>query len=117
VNQVFQKFKVNHPASNISSGIIIRNYLGQDVFGVTNKTLGVHMPDMVSGQIYEIDIVVDMHLAAGDYFLQVANAGEDGTQYDCRIDVINFKVIDTPYLFTTSIVNLSPVFKFKLIKN
>ena len=114
--RIVQKFKVNHPVSNISSGIIIRNYLGQDVFGVTNKTLGVHMPDMVSGQIYEIDIVVDMHLAAGDYFLQVANAGEDGTQYDCRIDVINFKVIDTPYLFTTSIVNLSPVFKFKLIK-
>lgn len=110
--RITQMFLVNCDVSGLSSGFMIRNRLGLDIFGVTNKTMNVPLPSMTSGETYEISFAVDMHLAAGDYFLQIANAGEDGIQYDCWISALHFKVINTPCLFTTSIVNLNPRIEF-----
>lgn len=112
--RIIQMFLVNTDVSGLSSGFIIRNRLGLDIFGVTNKTMNVLFPSMARGEEYEISFTVDMHLAAGDYFLQIANAGEGGVQYDCWISALHFKVINTPCLFTTSIVNLSPRIDFSL---
>lgn len=112
--RITQVFLVNSDVSGLSSGFIIRNRLGLDIFGVTNKTMNVFFPSMTRGEEYEISFAVDMHLAAGDYFLQIANAGEDGIQYDCWISALHFKVINTPCLFTTSIVNLNPRIDFSL---
>ena len=112
--RITQMFLVNTDVSGLSSGFIIRNRLGLDIFGVTNKTMNVLFPSMTRGEKYEISFTVDMHLAAGDYFLQIANAGEGGVQYDCWISALHFKVINTPCLFTTSIVNLSPRIDFSL---
>lgn len=112
--RITQTFLVNVDVGGLSSGFIIRNRLGLDIFGVTNKTMNVLFPNMARGEEYEISFTVDMHLAAGDYFLQIANAGEGGVQYDCWINALHFKVIDTPCLFTTSIVNLNPRIEFSL---
>lgn len=113
---ITQIILVNSDVCGLSSGLIIRDRLGLDIFGVTNKTMNVDFPSMTRGEKYEISFVVDMHLAAGDYFLQIANAGEDGVQYDCWMSALHFKVIDTPLLFTTSIVNLNPRIGFSLSK-
>lgn len=110
--RISQKFLVNCDVSGLSSGFMIRNRLGLDIFGVTNKTMNIALPSMTSGETYEITFAVDMHLSAGDYFLQIANAGEDGIQYDCWISALHFKVVNTPCLFTTSIVNLNPRIEF-----
>ena len=79
-----------------------------DLFGVTNKSLKIELPALVKNKSYEITFLLDVHLGAGDYFLQMANAGEDGVQYDCWIEAMHFKVVNTPSLFTTSVVNLNP---------
>ncbi len=115
--RITQTVVAHFPVIDLSSGFIIRNKRGVDLFGITNKTAGVEIPRIEAGQILEISIEIDAWLAAGDYFLQVANADESGIQYDCRIDALHFVVINTPTLFTTSIVNLNPKLRFDLIKN
>lgn len=100
--------------NDLASGFIIRNKRGVDLFGITNKTANVKTPELTTGEVLEITIEVDAWLAAGDYFLQAANAGGDGIQYDCRIDAIHFTVINTPALFSTSIVNLNPTLRFSM---
>lgn len=115
--RITQTVVAHFPVIDLASGFIIRNKRGVDLFGITNKTAGVEIPRIEAGQIFEISIEFDAWLAAGDYFLQAANAGENGIQYDCRIDALHFVVINTPTLFTTSIVNLNPKLRFDLIKN
>lgn len=114
---ITQTIVAHFPVIDLASGFIIRNKRGVDIFGVTNKTANVVIPRIEAGQIFEVSIEIDAWLAAGDYFLQAANAGDDGIQYDCRIDVLHFVVINTPILFTTSIVNLSPKLRFDLIND
>ncbi|MDH5738884.1 MAG: ABC transporter ATP-binding protein [Nitrospira sp.] len=115
--RISQTVVAHFPVSDLSSGFIIRNKRGVDLFGITNKTAGVEIPRIEAGQTCEISVEFDAWLAAGDYFLQAANAGENGVQYDCRIDALHFVVINTPTLFTTSIVNLNPKLCFELMKN
>lgn len=115
--RITQTVVAHVPVSDLASGFIIRDKRGVDLFGVTNRTAGVEIPRIEAGQIFEVCIEVDAWLAAGDYFLQAANAGENGVQYDCRIDALHFVVINTPTLFTTSIVNLNPKLRFDFIKD
>ena len=100
---------------DLSSGIMIRNRLGIELYGVTTRSSGVVIPDLRAGQMFELEIAVQTWLAAGDYFLQVAAAGPDGVQYDCRVDAYHFTVIDTPHLFTTSVVNLNQKLGVRLL--
>jgi lipopolysaccharide transport system ATP-binding protein len=115
--RITQTILAHFPVTDLASGFIIRNKRGVDLFGITNKTAGIEIPRIEAGQVFEIGVEIDAWLAAGDYFLQAANAGENGVQYDCRIDALHFVVINTPTLFTTSIVNLNPKLCFELIKN
>lgn len=115
--RISQTVVAHFPVVDLASGFIIRNKRGVDLFGMTNKTAGVEIPRIEAGQAFEISIIFDAWLAAGDYFLQAANAGENGVQYDCRIDALHFVVINTPTLFTTSIVNLNPKLSFELMNN
>ncbi|CUS36088.1 ABC transporter ATP-binding protein [Candidatus Nitrospira nitrificans] len=115
--RITQTVVAHFPVVDLSSGFIIRNTKGVDIFGVTNKTAAVEIPRIEAGQIFEVSIEIDAWLAAGDYFLQAANAGADGAQCDCRIDALHFVVINTPTLFTTSIVNLNPKLRFGVMKN
>ncbi len=56
---------------------------------------------------------LSMWLAAGEYFLTVGAARVDGMQYDLRNDALQFSVVGTPQLFTTSMVNLEPRFSIE----
>lgn len=106
--KIVQRVMANVDVKGLASGFIIRDKRGVDIFGCTNKTANAATPDLVAGDIFQLSIEIDAWLAAGDYFLQAANAGEDGVQYDCQIDAVHFTVINTPSLFTTSVVNLNP---------
>lgn len=112
---ITQRIIAHDEVFELSSGIMLRNRHGIELFGFTNKTAGVVIPDLKPGQVVDVTIAVTMWLSAGDYFLQVANAGPDGTQYDCRIDTLHFTVLGTPQLFTTSLVNLTPELSFRLV--
>lgn len=48
--RITQVFLVNSDVSGLSSGFIIRNRLGLDIFGVTNKTMNVFFPSMTRGE-------------------------------------------------------------------
>mgnify|MGYP006268718469 CR=1 FL=1 len=115
--RIVQEVIVNADVNEIRSGFIIRDKRGVDIFGITNKTANRPIPKLSSGEVFELSIEIDAWLAAGDYFLQAANADESGVQYDCRIDALHFKVIDTPVLFESSIVNLNPKLHFRLLSN
>jgi lipopolysaccharide transport system ATP-binding protein len=103
-----QQVLVRSAIEGLSSGFIVRNHRGVDLFGITNESSGVPSGGLSVGNVVTLDVEIEAWLAAGDYFLQAANAGVDGTQYDCHLDAIHFTVIGTPSLFTTSIVNLNP---------
>ena len=59
---------------------------------------------------------LDMHMAAGLYFLTVGLAEEDGTKLDMWFDALAFRVLATPALYTASAVNLYPRFAFSLVE-
>ena len=108
---ITQRVIANADVFDLASGLMIRNRHGIELFGFTNKTGGVAIHELKAGQVIDVTVSVQMWLAAGDYFIQAANAGPDGIQYDCRIDALHFTVIGTPELFTTSIVNLQPAIR------
>jgi len=113
--RIVQRVIAHTEVHDLSSGIVIRNRHGIELYGVTTKSSGILIPDLQSGQRFEFTITIDMWLAAGDYFLQVAHAGPDGVQYDCRVDAYHFTVIDTPHLFTSSVVNLNQRLSIQLL--
>jgi lipopolysaccharide transport system ATP-binding protein len=108
--RIKQRIRVNEDLDYLSTGFVIRTTKSMDIFGVSNKSAGqnVHM-HLRRGQVLDIVLDVDLWLSAGDYILLVANAGEDGVQYDCVQSAMQFSVIGTPAIFTTSVVNLCPV--------
>ncbi len=115
--QIVQLVIANADIKGLSSGFVIRDKRGVDIFGCTNKTANVLIPHLLAGDAFQLSVKIDTWLAAGDYFLQAANAGEDGIQYDCQIDAVHFKVVNTPLIFESSIVNLNPKVEVNLLKN
>jgi lipopolysaccharide transport system ATP-binding protein len=106
--RITQRVRANADVDDLATGFMIRNARGTDLFGVTNKTAGVATPPLKKGDVIDVSITVTAWLAAGDYFLQAANGGPGGIQYDCYIDAVHFTVLGTPELFTTSVINLRP---------
>jgi hypothetical protein len=93
---------------SLSVGFLIRNPRGIDLFGVSNTSVSGPAGFQEKGKVIRVKAELSMSLAAGDYFLTVAAARIDGMQYDLRNDALQFSVVGTPQLFTTSIVNLEP---------
>jgi hypothetical protein len=89
---------------------------GVDLFGITNTTLGAPLGLQEKGKVLLVKIDLHMWLAAGDYFLTVGAARSDGMQYDLRNEALQFTVVGTPQLFTTSIVNLEPGFSIEEVR-
>jgi len=109
--KIKQRIRVNEDVTYLSTGFIIRTVKSVDIFGVTNKSSGHDCwMDLKNGQVIDVVVEIDAWLAAGDYILHAANAGEDGVQYDCIQSALHFTVIGTPKLFSSSIVNLTPDF-------
>jgi len=106
----FQRILFHEDVTVVSSGYVIRNAKGVDLFGITNFTAGKPLGFQAKGTVIETRADVVMWLAAGDYFLTVGVARPDGPQYDLRNDALHFTVTGTPGLFTTSLVNLDARF-------
>jgi len=104
----FQRILFREDVPPISVGYLIRNVKGVDLFGVTNLTQGTPLPGQAIGSVLEVRLDVRMWLASGDYFVTFGVARIDGLQYDSRNDALHFSVVETPGLFSTSVVNLQP---------
>ncbi len=107
---IFQHVLFHEEVPSLSSGFLVRNAKGVDLFGISNLTVGMPLSPPPPGEVLETRLDVTMWLAAGDYFLTFGAARIDGPQYDLRNDALQFTVIGTPELFTTSLVNLAPRF-------
>lgn len=114
--RIKQRVRVNEDVDYLSTGFIIKTPKSIDIFGVTNQSSNQStFLNLKQGQIIDIWIDIDLWLAAGEYILHVANAGEDGVQYDCIASALQFTVLGTPQLFTSSLVNLCPDFSIKVL--
>ncbi len=114
---IAQIVKAHSRITGLSSGFIIRNAKGLEIFGITNSTAKVTIPDLRVGDEIKISINCEMWLAAGEYFLQAANSDHLGMQYDCLFDAIHFIVVGTNALFANSLVNLNPEFLVQNLKD
>ena len=103
---IFFYIRFLEDVSSLSTGCVIRNVRGIDLFGITNTTIGAPLGFQEKGKVLKVKVDLRMWLAAGDYFLTVGAARSDGMQYDLRNDALHFTVVGTPQLFTTSVVNL-----------
>lgn len=103
----FLQARFHEDIETVSTGFLIRNVRGVDLYGITNSTLGLHIPAQKKGAVLEVLLDVTMWLAAGEYFTTFGIAREDGFQYDLWNDALHFKVIGPYGVFTTSVVNLS----------
>lgn len=111
-----QRIRVNEDIPYLATGFIVRTAKSLDIFGVTNKSIGMDpFIALRAGQVVEVSIEIHAWLGAGDYILHVANAGEDGVQYDCIPSALQFTVISTDHIFSCSIVNLMPKFNIDLV--
>lgn len=89
-------------------GLLVRSPKGIDLFGIDTATdprinLNASMP----GTIY-VWLEGLMHLAQGDYFLTAGLAHRNGEKIDLLYDAIQFRVVGTERLYTTSLVNFNP---------
>ncbi|HXS75137.1 MAG TPA: ABC transporter ATP-binding protein [Terracidiphilus sp.] len=112
---VFFYIRFHEEVPSLSTGCLIRNVRGIDLFGITNTTLGAPLGLQEKGKVLLVKVPLQMWLAAGDYFLTVGAARSDGMQYDLRNDALQFTVLGTPQLFTTSIVNLDARFSIEQV--
>ena len=103
----FLQARIHENVETVSTGFLIRNIRGVDLYGITNSTLGLDIPAQKKGAVLEVLLDVTMWLAAGEYFTTFGIAREDGFQYDLWNDALHFKVIGPYGVFTTSVVNLS----------
>jgi ABC-type polysaccharide/polyol phosphate transport system ATPase subunit len=94
------------------AGFLVRSTKGVDLFGTdtTRAESVTGLPLAQPGDIAEVGVDLTMWLAPGDYFMSFTVARSDGLKLDCRFDALQFQVIGAPSLYTTSVVNLSPVF-------
>ena len=98
--------------ADLCAGFLIRSTQGVDLFG-TDTCLSegaTELPLAQPGDIAEVTVDLAMWLAPGEYFMTFAVARSDGAKFDCRFDALQFQVIGGSRLYTTSVVNLCPVF-------
>jgi lipopolysaccharide transport system ATP-binding protein len=105
------------PVGSLVMGMHIRDRRGVELFGCDTLTAGHKgaVPLPAPGGSVEFTLDLDMHMAAGLYFLTVGLAEEDGTKLDMWFDALAFRVLATPALYTASAVNLYPRFGFALV--
>lgn len=94
-----------------TSGFVIRNIKGVDVFGTSSLVQKLPTVTAKRGALVEAVCDVTMWLTNGVYFLSVAVADPYATsdvQYDQIYDAFQFEIRMKEGLFTTSLVNLDP---------
>jgi lipopolysaccharide transport system ATP-binding protein len=59
------------PHENLSLGFMIRNRLGQDLFGVNTAQIGAELPTNTLG-LLQVDYPITLNFGAGEYLLFIA---------------------------------------------
>lgn len=98
---------------NPSLGLVIRTVRGNEVFGITNLSLGKKLPMLSKGSVLHLKVGLRMWLAEGEYFITFGVAKGHGDKCDFIEAGIHFKVLGPPGLFTQSLVNLEPDFQIE----
>ena len=97
---------------DLSVGFAIKDCRGSVLWGVTNITQKYPPYQARSGETLTIVADCMMWLANGDYFVTLGAAHlNGGDKIDFVEDAIEFKIIGTSDIFTTSIVNLQTNFQ------
>jgi len=97
---------------DLSVGFAIKDRRGSVLWGVTNITQKYPPYQARSGETLTIVADCMMWLANGDYFVTLGAAHlNGGDKIDFVEDAIEFKIIGTSGIFTTSIVNLQTNFR------
>jgi len=110
------KVLVNEDVENPTFGILIRDRLGNDIFGVNNCTINKRSGSFKKGKTYEVIYSIPLNLGINIYNLTVASHTED-THVDECFDWINkacvFKIIPSSDFHFTGYCRLEPHFQVK----
>ncbi len=66
------RVRFHHPMADPTVGILIRDRMGSDVFGVNSFHLGADVPPCTGGDTLEVDFRLALNLGPGNYSLSVA---------------------------------------------
>jgi len=107
---------VHHDVDSPTFGILIRDRLGNDIFGSNNHLLGVETGLLKAGTRLLVTYEMPLDLGAGVYTVTVAaHAGEAHVEesFDWLNDALVFRVIHAPDSRFTGVCRLSPIFGFQ----
>jgi lipopolysaccharide transport system ATP-binding protein len=96
-------------------GILIRDQLGNDVFGTNTYHLGIQMGQFTSGDSLQIRFNVEMNLGPGLYTLTVAAHTLDMHIYECfdwADRILSFKVIPSSDFSFIGVAKFYPTIEF-----
>lgn len=94
---------------NVIGGFNIFTPYGLLLMGTTNAEIFTGIPPKIMGaeSLFELRMEFTCGLAAGTYFLS-ANISSEHKIHDGFESNVQFSVIDSPHIYTTSLVNLEP---------
>lgn len=99
-----------------SGGFAIFDIKGTLLYGTTNTTEMMPPFRVENGQEVIVKNIIQMNLAAGDYFITLGVSHLDsGEKMDFIENAIEFKVVGTDNIFSTSVVNMASKFAMKMI--
>jgi len=112
------RVKCEDRIDNITAGFLIRNQKGIDIYGTTSLLNNLLITPHQKGDIFEVRAKIRLSLANGVYFLTFALADSQATndeQYDAQFDALQFEIVRTPEIFTTSIVDLQAKITYAML--
>lgn len=88
---------IQKPLESLVCGYMIKDRLGQPVYGSNTRHLGLDLTSLAAGQQLRLEFDFALHLGEGEYSVAVALHGADThleDNYDWRDLVLTFKVIN-----------------------
>jgi len=79
-------------------GFLIKDRLGQAVYGVNSLRLGEPIDDLVAGEEFSVRVALQMNLGKGSYSVSLALTAEDShlaDNYEWRDHALVFHVLNT----------------------
>jgi len=105
---LFMRLEARQDVSSCTAGFLIRSVKGVDLFGLDSRWghAAPLIPALQKGDVVDVRVRITMNLAAGNYFLTMAAARDDGFKFHILNDVIELKVQGPHDIYTTSLVDL-----------
>lgn len=96
-------------------GILIRDRLGNDIFGINNQLLNIKVGEIIAGESYIVRYRMKFNLGATIYSITTAaHAGETHVEenFDWQNDVLTFRIIHASDYRFSGFCRLEPEFQF-----